>query len=159
MILSCFSNKSLESNNMHYLLYQPAILTDRDCVFFNGNLIEESEQRTEIYDRILEITMPVSSAPYPWIGKCANNIVLHGCFNAVDEKGRTLGFIFTTDNEDFTDELALCCTNIGYSLTDNTISAINTYINSLAFKKKCIKYSIIIVSILVLLIIILLLCR
>lgn len=141
---------------MHYLLYQPAILTDQDCVYFNGKLIEEPEQRTDIYDKILELTMPVSSSPYPWIGKCKKNIVLHGCFNAVDEKGRTLGFIFTTDNEDFTDELSLCCANIGYALTENTILVIESFKKAVAIKKKCFKYSLFIVPLVVLFFIILL---
>lgn len=109
------------------MLYQPALFSEKDCVYKDSILIEEEPKRTEIYDRILQLSNIVSGKQSPIIKQSRQYVVLKGQFNAQDEKGRRLAFLFVTDNEDVKGELNAICSQIGYTLAVSTVSAIDSF--------------------------------
>ena len=115
---------------MNYLLFQPAILTEPDAVYKNGTLLSNSDERGKAYDEIVNLSLSTGNSQYPWVGKVDGFFFVRGLFDATDEKGRTLSFLFASNNESFKDELESVSATIGYAIKDETRDAIYS------FKKK-----------------------
>lgn len=144
---------------MNYLLYQPASLTEPDKVYLNGFLIEDATKRGEIYDKIVAIFNRLGNNTYPWIGKSESFYVLRGLFEARDEKGRTLSFLFASDSPNFRKELDDISKTIGYGITKSTNDTVKDFCIKDAKRKSAIKYiSFTTIGIIVVTIISLLLC-
>lgn len=144
---------------MNYLLFQPATLSEPDRVYLNGELIEDSLKRSEVYDKIVSIFKKTNSSGYPWFGKSGAYYVLRGLFESKDELGRTLSFLFASDGQDFIDELSSISKTVGYKVDAQTMSTIDGFSTQSSNKKSmflCISLAIILV---LLIIIILLLCN
>lgn len=144
---------------MNYLLFQPASLSEPDKVYLNGSLIEDTSKRREVYDEIVSLFSSIGTKTYPWLGKIGGCFVLRGLFDATDEKGRTLSFLFASDNVNYLDELKRISKTIGYNIDHSTLSIIENFSVHFEKKRSIIKYiSLTIISI-VLITIISLLCK
>ena len=115
---------------MNILLYQPATIAEEDQIYLNGKLLPDSLERTEMYDRIVSIFKTVKSK-YPLVCKTNGLFVVRGLFDAVDEKGRKLSFIFMSDSKEFLEEILSVTKTVGYEVAPSTI----TYIQK--FKHAC----------------------
>ena len=115
---------------MNILLYQPATIAEEDQIYLNGKLLPDSSERTEMYDRIVSIFKTVKSK-YPLVCKTNGLFVVRGLFDAVDEKGRKLSFIFMSDSKEFLEEILSVTKTVGYEIAPSTI----TYIKK--FKHAC----------------------
>lgn len=109
---------------MNFLLFQPASLSEPDKVFYNGELIIDNTARGEIYDTIVSIFNKISTNSYPWFGKSGQFYVLRGLFEAKDETGRTLSFLFASDSENYQEELSTLSRIIGYKIDAQTLDSI-----------------------------------
>lgn len=144
---------------MYYLLYQPASLTEPDKVYLNGALINDAAKRGEVYDKIVAIFNRIGNNNYPWFGKSGTFYVLRGLFEARDEKGRTLSFLFASDSLNFRKELDDISKTIGYGITKSTYDTVEDFCVKDAKRKSAIKYiSFSVIGIIVVTIISLLLC-
>lgn len=111
---------------MNILLYQPAVLSEEDKVYFNGELLSENSKRLEIIERIGSIFRGVESS-YPLVGKTKGLFVVRGLFDATDEKGRQLAFLFAADSRDFLEELKKVTRSIGYPISQSTLKSIDDF--------------------------------
>ena len=114
---------------MNYLLYQPAVLTEPDAVYKNGSLLTDSDERGKVYDEIVSLSLKSGSNQYPWVGKVDDMFFVRGLFDANDEKGRTLAFLFASDSLDFKKELKSVASTIGYKVKDDTYASIDSFRN------------------------------
>ena len=110
---------------MNYLLFQPAILSEADKVFLNGEIIEDPTRKSEVYDCIVSIFNHVKTNNYPYFDKVGNYYVIRGLFEAKDEKGRVLSFLFASDSENYCEELSNVSKIIGLKIDTKTLAAIN----------------------------------
>ena len=99
---------------MNILLYQPATIAEEDHLYLNGKLLPDSSERTEMYDRIVSIFKTVKSK-YPLVCKTNGLFVVRGLFDAEDEKGRKLSFIFMSTK------------TVGYEVAPSTITYIQKF--------------------------------
>lgn len=146
---------------MNYLLFQPALLSEPDKVYLNGKLVEDISERREVYDKIVSLFNSIGGKTYPWFGKAGVFFVLRGLFDVKDEKGRTLSFLFASDNENYQDELKSISKTIGYNIDQSTLNIIDNPSNYLEKKRSIFKYICIFLTIIsiVLITIISLLCK
>lgn len=145
---------------MNYLLFQPASLSEPDKVYFNGKLVEDISKRRKVYDKIVSLFNDVGINSYPWFGRDGDYFVLRGLFDAKDEKGRTLSFLFASDSSNYEVDLKNLSKTIGYNVDAQTLASIDNFINRPAKKKSIIKYvSLAIVGIVLLITLIALLCN
>ena len=106
---------------MNILLYQPATIAEEDQIYLNGKLLPDSSERTEMYDRIVSIFKTVKSK-YPLVCKTNGLFVVRGLFDAEDEKGRKLSFIFMSDSKEFLEEILSVTKTVGYEVAPSTIT-------------------------------------
>ena len=111
---------------MNILLYQPATIAEEDQIYLNGKLLPDSLERTEMYDRIVSIFKTVKSK-YPLVCKTNGLFVVRGLFDAVDEKGRKLSFIFMSDSKEFLEEILSVTKTVGYEVAPSTITYIQKF--------------------------------
>lgn len=114
---------------MNYLLFQPEVLTEKDRVYKNGKLINDSSEFSSTYDFVVKLVEEAGSNNYPWIGKIKGYYVVRGLFNVKDEKGRTLSFLFVSDSCDFKSELQEIAQKIEKEVSNKTYQAIDTFID------------------------------
>lgn len=112
---------------MNCLLYQPALLSEPDKVYLNGTLVEDTSKRREVYDKIVSLSNSIGTKTYPWFGKAGGFFVLRGLFDIKDEKGRTLSFLFVSDNVNYLHELKSISKTIGYNIDHSTLSIIEEF--------------------------------
>lgn len=144
---------------MNYLLFQPASLLEPDKVYLNGRLVEDVSKRREVYDKIVLLFNSIGTKTYPWFGKAGGFFVLRGLFDVKDEKGRTLPFLFASDNENFQDELKSLSIKVGYNIDRSTLNIIDNPSNYLEKKRSIFKYIFLTILSIVLITIISLLCK
>lgn len=125
---------------MNFLLYQPALLSEPDKVYLNGTLLEDTSKRREVYDTIVSLFNSIGTKTYPWFGKAGDFYVLRGLFDAKDEKGRTLSFLFASDNVNYQEELTSISKTIGYNVDSKTWIAIDDFSAHREKIKSIIKY-------------------
>ena len=111
---------------MNILFYQPAVLSEEDKVYFNGELLSENSKKLEIIEQIGSIFRGVKST-YPLVGKAKGLYVVRRLFDATDEKGRQLAFLFTSDSRDFLEELKHATAIVGYSISQSTLKSIDDF--------------------------------
>lgn len=142
---------------MNYLLFQPEVLTDKDRVYRNGQLLNETKEYSATYNRIVSLFEKAGNYNYPWMGKYAGFYVLRGLFNRKDEKGRTLSFLYASNSMDVKAELQELSCKIGYEVSGATYQTIEGFMES-ARKKRLIGKIAIPVSFVLLITLIVLLC-
>ena len=125
---------------MNYLLFQPASITEPDRVYRNGKLLEQSSERSQEYDTIVALFRKGGQSSYPWIGKVRSFYLVRGLFDAKDEAGRTLSFLFASDNDVFKNELIDIADSINFSVDAQTYQAIDKFLSGREKKKKTWKY-------------------
>lgn len=140
---------------MNILFYQPAVLSEKDKVYYNGELLSENPQRMQYYDRIVSIFKDVKST-YPFVGKAKGLYVIRGLFDATDEKGRQLAFLFASDSRDYLEELKHVTGIVGYSVTQSTLKSIDVFRHNQKTHQNCV---ISVFSIILLAIITFLICK
>lgn len=111
---------------MDILLYQPAIFSEEDKVYFNGQLVLDQDKSSEAYSRIVSIFKNVKNT-YPYTAKINGLYVIRGLFDAIDEKGRTMTFIFASDSDDYSDQVLNVTQSIGYPISKSTLKCINDF--------------------------------
>ena len=121
---------------MNYFLFQPASLTEPDRVYRNGELLEQSSDRSQVYDKIVSLFRKGGQSSYPWIGKVRSFYLVRGLFDAKDEAGRTLSFLFASDNDVFKNDLIDIADSIHFSVDSQTYQAIDEFLSSREKKKK-----------------------
>lgn len=102
------------------LWYQPAKLSDRDVIVYNGSVIEQDICRSTYFARIMKIADKVSAHPRPWWGNVENYYFVKGCFTQKDEKGRLLSFMFLSECADDKRKLIQITSDLGFELDTDT---------------------------------------
>ena len=120
---------------MNYLLFQPEILTNKDRVYKNGQLLNETKDYSATYDMMVSLFENAGNASCPWMGRHSGLYVLRGFFNTKDEKGRMLSFLYASNGKDVKDELKKLSCQIGYEVAGSTYQTVDRYME-LAKKKR-----------------------
>ncbi|MBR6869761.1 MAG: hypothetical protein IKM93_08095 [Bacteroidales bacterium] len=142
---------------MNYLLYQPAILADADRVYLNGDLVEEAPRRSEVYDTIVSLFNKMDNSLYPSLDKVDGFYLLRGLFDAKDEKGRTLSFLFASDSDKCIDELSAIAKTIGYRIDASTLNKTEAFLQRNKKNRDAVKYiSLTLLGVIIILILLLL---
>lgn len=102
------------------LWYQPAKLSDRDVIVYNGSVIEQDMYRSTYFARIKKLADKVSVHPRPWWGNVENHYFVKGSFNQKDEKGRLLSFMFLSECADDKKTLIQITSDLGFELDADT---------------------------------------
>jgi len=81
-----------------YLMYQSANLSDEDYISVNGRRVHDAEANN-IVKEILAIASSHSDESSPWAGITGNTFFMKGFFNASDEIGRKMTFLYVAKAE------------------------------------------------------------
>lgn len=107
------------------LWYQPEKLNDPDVVVFNGKRLPEGDECSARFNQLYEISSKAIKHRTPWCGMVEGYYFVKGYFDARDEKGRLLPFMFISSGEkEGKKALERELNALGYGMTADTISAI-----------------------------------
>ncbi len=107
------------------LWYQPEKLNEPDVVVFNGKRLPEGDECSARFDQLYEISSKAIKHRTPWCGKVEGYYFVKGYFDARDEKGRLLPFMFISSaGRDGKIALDRELNALGYRMTADTIRAI-----------------------------------
>lgn len=102
------------------LWYQPEKLNDDDVIIVNGNRISRGNDFTEYFRELKLLSDKAIKYNSPWCGYLSNTFFVKGYFDAVDEHGRNLVFMFLSEERDGIQELYKTIDLLGYHLTNET---------------------------------------
>lgn len=108
------------------LWYQPAILSEKDVIIYNGNPLEEGLGRIEAFNKLKTISEKAIGKERPWHGKIDKYYFIKGSFTAKDERGRNLSFMFISDATDGRKELTEILKVVNKDLTEQTKACLNS---------------------------------
>ena len=108
------------------LWYQSANLLDQDVVIYNGKTLDVGLERTEAFSKLKKISEKVIGKKRPWCGKVDNYFFVKGSFEAKDERGRNLIFLFVSDALDGKQALVNTLQSSGQQMTQKTQNSLNT---------------------------------
>ena len=108
------------------LWYQPAILSEKDIIIYNGSPLEEGLDRIEAFNKLKSISEKAIGKERPWHGKIDKYYFVKGSFTAKDERGRNLSFMFISDATDGRKELIKILKDINKDLTEQTKACLNS---------------------------------
>ena len=108
------------------LWYQPAILSEKDIMIYNGSPLEEGLDRIEAFNKLKSISEKAIGKERPWHGKIDKYYFVKGSFTAKDERGRNLIFMFISDATDGRKELIKILKDINKDLTEQTKACLNS---------------------------------
>lgn len=108
------------------LWYQPAILSEKDVIIYNGSPLEEGLDRIEVFNKLKTISEKAIGKKRPWHGKIDKYYFAKGSFTAKDERGRNLSFMFISDATDGRKELIKILKDINKDLTEQTKACLNS---------------------------------
>jgi len=132
-----------------YLMYQSANLSDEEYISVNGKRVHDAEANNVVKE-ILAIASSHSNESSPWAGINGNTFFMKGFFNAKDEIGRQMTFLYIAKaessrvlKENYADlrlalkeELAKCCLILSED-SEKCLSDDNAF-KSLPYAKICI---------------------
>lgn len=102
------------------LWYQPEKLNDDDVIVVNGEKISTGNAYTEYFRELKLLSDKAIKYNSPWCGNISNTFFVKGYFDAVDEHGRNLVFMFLSQESDGRQELYKTIDLLGYHLTTET---------------------------------------
>ena len=112
---------------MNCFLFFLASLNESDVVYLNCELVKDPTKRSELYSNIGKIFSKTGNS-YPLFCKKGKFYLLRGLFDAKDDKGRILPFLFASTEANYKSEVLNIAESIGYKISSSTIDAIQAYI-------------------------------
>lgn len=106
--------------NKNILWYQPETLKDNDVIVFNGNKILQKSDYSRYFQELKRISDKRIGRKAPWCGRIEGFYFVKGYFDAKDEKGRMLNFLFISNEKDGFTALTREVQNLNYKLTEET---------------------------------------
>ena len=106
------------------LWYQPEKLNDDDVIVVNGDKISNGSDFTEYFQELKVLSDKAIKHNTPWCGYISNTFFVKGYFDAVDEHGRNLVFMFLSQESDGIQELYKTADLLGYHLNTETANCL-----------------------------------
>lgn len=113
-----------------YFWFQPANLMEDDYISHNGSRVELSIERGKVIKRIYSTAEKVLGKNIPWYGNVGGKRFMKGSLKNVDEKGRTLTFMFLSEelsDGEFRQKLEEELKNNNLQMDDATLRALEKY--------------------------------
>ena len=106
------------------LWYQPENLSDDDIIVVNGTTVEKGNNYNNYFQKIKKLSDAVINNKTPWAGHIKGKFFVKGNLDAIDEKGRVLGFMFFSNERNGNEALMQVLDSIGYKMTTETSDCI-----------------------------------
>ncbi|MDO4189697.1 MAG: hypothetical protein Q4D29_11995 [Lachnospiraceae bacterium] len=105
---------------MNILWYQSPKISDRDIVSLNGQILSSKIERFKYFNIIKSLSDKALDFKKPWCGRLEGMFFVKGYFDARDEKGRLMSFMFMSDETNGRSALMRELEIIGYTMTTET---------------------------------------
>lgn len=109
------------------LWYQPEILSEPDVVILNGIRLNEGCERNTAFEKLNRVADKAIGKKRPWKGYLKGYYFVKGNLNKKDERGRSLSFMFISDDKKGKEQLYKMLGSLEIELSPETEKLVQMY--------------------------------